>query len=140
MIYHCIRFTLKPGVSEEEKAARLAQMGEHVNAIPAIKARVVGPDFGGGFDYGAVTVLEDIEGYEQYMNHPADLAMDRAGLPLIDRFVSYDVTDDPDPEIGAKIADVHRRRFEDVPDVAELVAGLGEYTGSAVPGSCRFII
>ncbi|MER7859340.1 Dabb family protein [Amycolatopsis japonica] len=102
MIYHCIRFTLKPGVSDEEKAAGLAQMGEHVNAIPAIKARVVGPDFGGGFDYGAVTVLEDIEGYEQYMNHPAHLA--------------------------------------DVPDVAELVAGLGEYTGSAAPGSCRFII
>ncbi|ONF72913.1 Dabb family protein [Amycolatopsis keratiniphila] len=134
MIYHCIRFTLKPGVSEEEKAAGLAQMGEHINAIPAIKARVVGPDFGGEFDYGAVTVLEDIEGYEQYMNHPAHLAMDRAGLPLIDRFVSYDVTDDPDPHIGAKIADVHRRRFENVPDVAELVAGLGEYSGSAAPG------
>ncbi|WP_233629944.1 Dabb family protein [Amycolatopsis sp. WAC 04197] len=64
-------------MSEEEKAAGLAQMGEHVNAIPAIKARVVGPDFGGEFDYGAVTVLEDIEGYEQYMNHPAHLAMDR---------------------------------------------------------------
>ncbi|MGW5704004.1 hypothetical protein [Amycolatopsis japonica] len=75
MIYHCIRFTLKPGVSDEEKAAGLARMGE---------------------------VLEDIEGYEQYMNHPAHLA--------------------------------------DVPDVAELVAELGEYTGSAAPGSCRFII
>lgn len=134
MIYHCIRFTLKPGVTEDEKAAGLARMAEHSNAIPVIKARVVGPDFGGEFEYGAVTVLEDIEDYEQYMNHPAHLAMDRTGLPLIDKFVSYDVTDDPDPEIGAKIADVHRRRFENVPDVAELVAGLNEYSGSAAPG------
>ncbi|MGY6654800.1 Dabb family protein [Amycolatopsis sp. TRM77291] len=134
MIYHCIRFTLKGGVSEEDKAAGLARMGDHINAIPVIKARVVGPDFGAQFDYGAVTVLEDIEAYEEYMNHPAHLEMDRLGLPLIDRFVSYDVTDDPDPEIGAKIADVHRRRFENVPDVAGLVAGLREYSGSAAPG------
>ncbi|MFD5095667.1 Dabb family protein [Amycolatopsis thailandensis] len=134
MIYHCVRFTLKPDVTEEAKAAGLARMSEHVDAIPVIKARVVGPDFGGGFDYGAVTLLEDIEGYEEYMNHPAHLEMDRTGLPLIDRFVSYDITDDPDPEIGAKIADVHRRRFRNVPDVAELVAGLPEYTGSAAPG------
>lgn len=134
MIYHCIRFTLKADVSEEEKIAGLARMGEHIHAIPVIKARVVGPDFGGEFDYGAVTVLEDIEAYEHYMNHPAHLEMDRAGLPLIDTFVSYDITDDPDPEIGAKIADVHRRRFENVPDVAGLVAGLNEYSGSAAPG------
>ncbi|MET9267954.1 Dabb family protein [Amycolatopsis sp. NPDC004079] len=137
MIWHCIRFTLKPDVSEADKAAGLARMGEHITAIPSITARVVGPEFGGEFDYGAVTVLEDIEAYEAYMNHPAHLAMDRIGLPLVDRFVSYDITDDPDPEIGEKIADVHRRRFENVPDVAELVSGLSEYTGSSAPGKHR---
>jgi len=134
MIYHCIRFTLKPGVSEEEKVAGLAQMRDHINAIPSIKERVVGPDFGGEFEYGAVSLIEDLEGYEEYMNHPAHLAMDRAGLPLIDKFVSFDITDDPDPEVGAKIAEVHRSRFENVPDIAELVSDLGEYTGSAAPG------
>ncbi|WP_031469664.1 Dabb family protein [Sciscionella sediminilitoris] len=134
MIYHCIRFTTKPGISEQDKAAALDQMGRHSQAIPAIKSRIVGPDIGGEYDYGAVTVLEDIEGYAEYMNHPAHLAMDRAGLPLIDTFVSYDITDDPDPEIRAKIAEVHRRRFEDQPDIAGLVSGLGDYTGSAAPG------
>ncbi|GAA4545461.1 Dabb family protein [Amycolatopsis samaneae] len=134
MIYHCIRFTLKPGVTEEEKAAGIARMRGHRDAIPAIRARVFGPDFGGEFDYGAVTVLEDLAGYEEYMNHPAHLAMDRAGLPLVEKFVSYDITDDPDPEAGAKIAEIHRRRFEAVPDVAGLVSDLGEYTGSAAPG------
>ena len=133
MIYHCIRFTLKPGISEEDKVAGLAQMREHINAIPSIKARVVGPDFGGEFDYGAVSLLEDLEGYEEYMNHPAHLAMDRAGLPLVDKFVSFDITDDPDPEVGAKIAEIHRRRYENMPDIAELVSDLGEYSGSAAP-------
>jgi hypothetical protein len=134
MIYHCIRFTVEPDVAEEERAAALVQMREHITAIPAIQARIVGPDFGGEFEYGAVSVLADVEGYEEYMNHPAHLAMDRVGLPLIDKFVSYDIADDQDPEVGKKIADIHRRRFENVPDIAELVADLGEYSGSAAPG------
>ncbi|OZM77517.1 Dabb family protein [Pseudonocardia sp. MH-G8] len=137
MIYHCIRFTVRPGVAEEEKEAALAQMREHINAIPAIEERIVGPDFGGEFEYGAVSVLADLESYEEYMNHPAHLAMDRVGLPLVDKFVSYDIVDDPDPEVGKQIADIHRRRFENVPDIAELVAGVGEYSGSAAPGQSR---
>lgn len=134
MIYHCIRFTVKPGVTEQEKEAALAQMREHINAIPAITARIVGPDFGGEFEYGAVSVLADLASYEEYMNHPAHLAMDRVGLPLVDKFVSYDIADDPDPEVGNRIAAIHRRRFENMPDIAELVAGVGEYSGSAAPG------
>lgn len=134
MIYHCIRFTLKPGVSEEEKVAGLAQMRDHINAIPVIKERVVGPDFGGEYEYGAVSLIEDLEAYEVYMNHPAHLAMDRAGLPLVDKFVSFDITDDPDPEVGEKIAEIHRRRYENKPDIAGLVSDLNEYTGSAAPG------
>lgn len=100
MIYHCIRFTLKPGVSAEDKAAG----------------------------------LENLQAYEEYMNHPAHLEMDRIGLPLVDKFVSFDITDDPDPAVGEKIAEIHRRRFDGTPDIAELVSGLAEYTGSAVPG------
>lgn len=134
MIYHCIRFTVKPGVSKEEAAAALEGMHEHSRAIPSIKSRIVGPVFGGEYDYGAVTVLEDLEGYEEYMNHPVHLKMDRIGLPLVDKFVSFDISDDPDPEIGAKIAEVHRRRYEAMPDIAELVSNLGEYSGSAAPG------
>lgn len=134
MIYHCIRFTVKPGVPEEDKKAALEQMRRRSQAIPSIKSHIVGPHIGGEYDYGAVTVLEDLEGYEEFMNHPAHLEMDRVGLPLVDKFVSFDITDDPDPEVGAKIAEIHRRRFDTVPDIADLVAGLNSYTGSAAPG------
>ena len=134
MIYHSIRLTLKPEVTARERADVTAKMRELFDRIPAIKARVVGPDFGGKYELGAVLVVEDIEGYAEYMNHPAHLELDRLGLPLVEEFVSSDITDDPDPEIGAKIAEVHRIRFEKVPDIADLVSGLAEYTGSAAPG------
>lgn len=130
MIYHSIRFVLKPEVTPEEKAAVIAKMREQFDAIPAVKARVVGPDFGGKYELGAVLMIEDIEEYAEYMNHPAHLELDRVGLPLVQEFMSSDITDDPDPEI----AEVHRNRFENVPDIAELISGLAEYTGSAAPG------
>ena len=134
MIYHCIRFTVKPEIPEEDRKAALEQMRRHSQAIPSIKSSIAGPDFGGEYDYGAVTLLEDLESYEEFMNHPAHGEMDRVGLPLVDEFVSFDITDDPDPEVGAKIAEIHRRRFENVPEIADLVAGLYSYTGSAAPG------
>lgn len=133
MIYHCTRFKVKPEVSEEDIAAALASMREQGAANPNIEFSVVGPDFGGEFQYGAVSGIKDIEAYAAMMNDPAHLERDRTGLPMVEKFASFDITDDPDLEIGAKIAEVHRRRFEEQPDIAGLVAGI-EYTGSAAPG------
>ncbi|NBE93234.1 Dabb family protein [Nonomuraea sp. KC401] len=133
MIYHCIRFTPKPGVSESDRQAALESMREAARAIPAIKSHVVGPDYGGDYAYGSISVIENLEGYEEMMNHPAHLEVDRNGLPLVDRFASFDITDDPDPEIGTKIAEIHRRRYATIPDIAALVSELPEYTGSAAP-------
>ncbi|WP_216214535.1 Dabb family protein [Amycolatopsis aidingensis] len=134
MIYHGIRITLKPGVPEEDREAALESLRNQGRVIPSVTSFVVGPDFGGEYEYGAVFVIEDIAGYEEYMNHPAHLHTDRIGLPLVEKFVSFDITDDPDPEMGTRIAEIHRRRFEAIPDIAGLVAGLDEYTGSAAPG------
>ncbi|MEU5266154.1 Dabb family protein [Amycolatopsis sp. NPDC021455] len=134
MIYHGIRFTLKPDVTEDEVAAGLEGMRKASRAIPSIKSFVVGRVFGGEHDYGAISMLEDVEGYEEMMNHPAHLEIDRIGLPLVDRFESFDISDDPDPELGEKLAEIHQRRFDNLPDIAELVSGIGEYTGTAAPG------
>ncbi|MEU6765613.1 Dabb family protein [Streptomyces sp. NPDC046853] len=134
MIYHGNRFTLRKGVSAEDRDAALESLRHQGRTIPSVKSYTVGADFGGEYEYGAVFVLEDLAGYEQYMNHPAHLHTDRIGLPLVDVFVSFDITDDPAPEVGAKIADIHRRRYEALPDIAALVSGLGAYTGSAAPG------
>jgi hypothetical protein len=137
MIHHCIRMSLKPGVSDEDVAAGIERMREASAQIPSITSWIVGRDLGGEYEIGAVAVVEDLEGYEEMMNHPAHLEIDRIGLPLVDKFMSYDVTDDPDPEMGAKIAAIHQRRYDNTPDIAELVSQLGDYTGSAAPNELR---
>ncbi|GAB3508818.1 Dabb family protein [Amycolatopsis cihanbeyliensis] len=134
MIYHGNRFTLRPGISEADKETALESLRNQGRVIPSVTSFVVGPDFGGEYQYGAVFVLEDLAGYEEYMNHPAHLATDRIGLPLVEKFMSFDITDDPDPEVGARIAEIHQRRYEAMPDIAGLVADLDEYTGSVAPG------
>ncbi|GAA2683575.1 MULTISPECIES: Dabb family protein [Actinosynnema] len=133
-IYHGIRFSVHPGVTEEAIAAGLAAMRDAARANPAVTSFVVGRDFGGDYDYGAVSVVADLAGYAELMNHPSHLEVDRAGLPLIERFASFDISDDPDPGLGARIAEVHRERYAANPDVADLVSDLDEYRGSAAPG------
>lgn len=47
---------------------------------------------------------------------------DRIGMPLVEKYDSYDITDDDDPQRGAKIVDLHRRRYESDPELAALVS------------------
>ena len=131
MIYHCIRFTIRPEVPKETADSIVKGMtGQNTDDSTGIFGR----DFGGDYEYGAVNAAEDLETYEKMMNDPAHLEIDRLGLPLISKFASFDITDDPDPELGAKIAAIHQRRFDAYPDLVELIDNLDEYLGSAAPG------
>ncbi|MFE8910511.1 Dabb family protein [Streptomyces globisporus] len=134
MIHHGIRFTVKPGVTTEQLEKALESLRNQGRVIPSVESFVVGRDFGGEYTWGATYVIEDIDGYWDYLIHPAHLHTDRIGLPLVDKFASFDITDDADPEIGTKIADLHQRRYDEIPDVADLVSDLPEYLGSAAPG------
>ncbi|HJB62440.1 MAG TPA: Dabb family protein [Candidatus Microbacterium pullistercoris] len=137
MITHIIRMAIRPDVTPDQVAAGLQRMAEASSQMgpeDGVTPIVFGTDVGDGFDFGAVSTLADLEAYEAMMTHPAHLEIDRVGLPLVSRFHSFDITDDPDPEVGRRIADIHRRRFTAHPDVLELVLGLEEYRGSGVPG------
>jgi Stress responsive A/B Barrel Domain len=133
MIYHQIRFSVKPDVPEAELEANLERLRRLGRELDVVEFWCVGRDFGGEFEYGAMYALADIDAYRTYMYAPLHLETDAAGLPLVDNFVSLDLTDDADPAIGDKIAQVHSDRFADHPEVLELVASLGSYTGSGVP-------
>lgn len=135
MIYHGNRFTIKPGVTIQQLEEALESLREQGRAIPSVKSFVVGRDFGGEYEWGAVFAIDDLDGYWEYLIHPAHLRTDRIGLPLVDKFASFDVTDDPDPDMAAKIAELHQRRFDGDPELTALISGLGEYTGSGAPGS-----
>lgn len=133
MIYHVIRLSLRHDAPEQEVAAALEAMSSSGTQVTSARSALFGRDVGGEFDYAAVSSFETLEEYEQMMNHPAHLEVDRIGLPLVDRFVSFDITDDPDPGIEARIAEIHRRRFADHEDITELVSGIDSYSGSAAP-------
>ncbi|TDD63414.1 Dabb family protein [Kribbella antibiotica] len=135
MIYHGNRLTLKPDVAPEQVEAALESLRNQGRSIPAVKSFIVGRDYGGEYEWAATFVLEDLEGYWEYLIHPAHLNTDRIGLPLVDKFVSFDICDEEDPEVGAKIAALHQRRYDTMPDISKLVANLGEYVGSAPPRS-----
>lgn len=103
--------------------------------IPSVISFVVGRDVGGEYEWGATYAIKDLDGYWwEYLKHPAHRHTDEIGLPLCDKFVSFDVTDDEDPQIAERIAELHRRRFEEDPALAKLVSDLSSYSGSSAPG------
>jgi hypothetical protein len=134
MIVHGNRFTFKDGVSAEQIEEALESLRNQGRSIPAVKSCTAGRDHGGELEWGATFVIEDLDGYWEYLTHPCHMRTDRIGLPLLDRFASFDITDDLDAEMGAKIAALHQRRYDQDAELTRLVSGLGEYTGSAVPG------
>ncbi|MEV4170776.1 hypothetical protein [Nonomuraea sp. NPDC049709] len=77
--------------------------------------------------------LKDIDAYRTYMYDPLHRQIDAIGIPLAADMDSLDLTDDPGPEIGDKIAQVHSDGFTDHPELLDLVENLGSYEGSGVP-------
>ncbi|WP_035858061.1 Dabb family protein [Cryptosporangium arvum] len=131
MIYHGNRIKLKDGISAETAHGALALLRRAGEEIPAVLDFVVGTDIGADYDFGAVFVLADLDGYWEYLSHPAHSAAERGGLPLMEKFEAFDITDDPDPEFGAKVAELQRRHVETDPVLAELMAALPENLGSS---------
>ncbi|NDZ77413.1 Dabb family protein [Streptomyces sp. SID10853] len=134
MIYHHNRFAFKETVGAEQREEALAALRNQGESIDSVVRYVVGRDVGGAFEYGAVFVIEDLDGYGEYLMAPSHAHTDRIGLPLLETFVSYDTTDSDDPEIAEKIADLHARRYAGDPALTRLVADLPSYTGSSAPG------
>lgn len=122
MVFHINRLTFKPNLTEEQGREALDLMRQAGAANPAVRSFVVGRDLGGDFTWAAVYVLEDRDGYWEYLTHRAHLRSEMKGIPLPARFEAFDITDSNDPEIGDKIAGLQRRNFAEHPEVAALVA------------------
>jgi hypothetical protein len=128
MIFHINRVTYKAGLSEEQRRAGLEMARQSGAANPAVKSCVVGPELGGEFEYGAVYVVEDLDGYWAYLTHPAHVREELEGTPLIEKFAAIDVTDSDDPQIGEKIAALQTRNLQEHPDVAAVIAQAASFT------------
>jgi dienelactone hydrolase len=128
MIFHINRMAFKSGLSEEQRRACLDAVRQAGAANPAVRSYVVGPELGGEFEYGAVYVVEDLDGYWAYLTHPAHVRSEREGIPLIEKFVAIDVSDSDDPELGEKIAALQARNYQEHPEMAALVAQAASFT------------
>ncbi|MEU4830224.1 Dabb family protein [Streptosporangium sp. NPDC023615] len=133
MIFHVNRLTFRPEVDDRQRAEALDRLRLQGSEIDAVTSWVVGPDIGGDYEWGAVFAIEDLEGYWEYLVHPVHFESQKAGLPLIGRFVSFDITDDDDPGIGARIAELHERSYRENPELATLVGDVPSFAAGAVP-------
>jgi Stress responsive A/B Barrel Domain len=125
-----IRFTLKPNAPKDQIDLAFEQLRKQGREIKADQLFCVGRDFGGEFDYGAIYIVKDLDGYREYMMSPIHRKSDEIGLPVVEKVISMDITDDEDPAIGDKIQEIRRNRFENHPALAGLVENLGSYEGS----------
>lgn len=130
MIYHLTRFALKPDPPKDQLDRALEMMRRLGRELDVVEQWVVGRDFGGEFDIGAMYAVKDVDAYRTYMLSPLHRQIDEIGLPLVATGVSLDITDDEDPGVGAKIAEIHTNRFAADPGLVKLVEGMGSYEGS----------
>jgi len=128
MIFHINRVSYKAGLSEEQRRTGVEMLRQSGAANPAVKSYVVGPELGGEFEYGAVYVFEDLDGYDAYLNHPAHVREELWGTPLLEKFAAIDISDSDDPQLGEKIAAVQARHLQEHPDVAALIAQAASFT------------
>ncbi|KWV32526.1 Dabb family protein [Micromonospora rifamycinica] len=129
MIYHGNRIKIRDDADPGLVAQALDALREQGRVIPAVTAFIVGREYGGDFDWGAVFVLEDLDGYWEYLNHPAHARSERLGIPLMARFEAYDITDDDSPDFAARVAALQKRHYETDP---ELLAAMPSDTGTSV--------
>jgi hypothetical protein len=132
MIYHINRATLKATATPEQIEAALESWRHQGRSNPAVKSFVVGRDHGGDFEYSAVFAVEDLDGLFAYLTHPSTYETDRLGLQLAERLDIFDISDDEDPELNAKIQELHRRRNELNPEVAAMIAEVPTFVGAGV--------
>lgn len=124
MIYHINRFAIKKDAPEDQPEAAMQYLRRIGEELDVVEFYCVGRDLGGEFDVGAMYALTDIDAYRVYMFAPIHEQTDNAGLPIVANQVSYDITDDPDPAIADKMAQVHRDRFAERPHLRELIKNM----------------
>jgi len=135
MIVHVLRFAFKDGTREEDVAAAEAAL-KRLAASEPVSFSVVGQDLGGaanGYALAYCVAFEDLAALERYMLHePSHGQADAAILPHVAKIAATDLSDDDDPELGAKIAALHQHRLETDPEFAALLGSVeGEFAVEA---------
>lgn len=60
MIVHVVRFTIKPDAPKDQVDLAFELLRKQGREIKAVQLFLVGRNFGGEFDYGAMYIMKDI--------------------------------------------------------------------------------
>ena len=128
MIMHVLRLRFRDDASESEKLGAKQAIGR-IGAMESVEFAVVGQDLdncGEGYTYAHAFALKDLDAFERYMSDPVHRAADFDLHPYVQKLAAFDISDDPDPELAEKIADVSRRRFAADPELVQLLETIPE--------------
>jgi hypothetical protein len=123
VIAHVLRFRFKEETSEEEFNTAMEAF-RRTGQVPSVALSVVGPYAGNpadGFTHSAVYVLADLAALDRFMYEPVHRDADFIVHPHMAQMDAFDVTDDDEPDLGAKIMDIQQRRLAADPELAELL-------------------
>lgn len=130
MIVHTLRFAFRGEATEADREKVLATM-RRTAAVESVTFSTVGPavvnDPDSGYTHAYCVAIADLDALERYMHDPVHLAGDPEIIPHLAKLhIGPDVTDDPDPELGAKIMAINERKLAAYPEWAELMASIPE--------------
>jgi hypothetical protein len=78
VIRHAVLMTLKPDIDPGVAATIVKELRQLPSQIPAIREYQVGPGLNeGNATLGIVGLFDDVQGYEEYRDHPAHRAVGR---------------------------------------------------------------
>jgi hypothetical protein len=123
VITHVLLFSFKDGTSEEDFAASMEAF-RNTGQMPTVSFSVVGQYSGNpaaGYTHAAVFVLADLETLDRYMYEPVHREADFIVHPHLAKMEAFDISDDDEPDLEAKIMDIQRRRLASDPELAELL-------------------
>jgi hypothetical protein len=130
MIIHTLRFAFRPETSEADKEHVLTVM-RRTASVDSVSFSAVGQalltDPEAGYTHAYTVGIADLAALERYMHDPVHLAGDPEIIPHLAKLhIGPDVSDDPDPELSAKIMAVNDRKLAMYPEWKELMATIPE--------------
>ncbi|MQY03317.1 antibiotic biosynthesis monooxygenase family protein [Actinomadura macrotermitis] len=126
MIVLVLRFGFRPGTDEPTRDRVLELMRRTAN-VESVVFSTVGPLIGGpvdGLSHAYTVAIPGLAALERYLHEPVHLAGDPEILPHFARLTHVRFSDDPDPRLAEKIAELVEKKIALYPEWGDLVASV----------------
>ncbi|GAB3465023.1 Dabb family protein [Actinophytocola sediminis] len=123
MIVNIVRFRFKDTTTDTVRAEVLAAM-RRTASVESVAFATVGQDIGDpaeGYTHAYLAAVEDLAALDRYFYDPVHLNGDADILPHFARLTTLQLSDDPDPELGAKIGAMHLKKVAAYPEWGRLL-------------------